>query len=34
VLLKKLVIPAQRAQDALPGEIVFCALFYCRVLSA
>src|SRR5438876_6706827 len=23
VLLKKLVIPAQRAQDALPGKIVF-----------
>src|ERR1700736_5610065 len=31
VLLKKLVIPAQRAQDALPGEIVFRALVHCRV---
>ncbi len=31
VLLKKLVISAQRAQDALPGEIVFRALFHCRV---
>src|SRR5262249_40403072 len=31
VLLKKLVIPAQRTQDALPGEIVFCILLHCRV---
>src|SRR5436190_1440224 len=31
VLLKKLVILAQRAQNALPGEIVFRALFHCRV---
>jgi hypothetical protein len=32
VLLKNLVIPAQYAQDALPVEIVFRALFHCRVL--
>jgi hypothetical protein len=31
VLLKKLVISAQRAQDALPGEIIFRVLFHCRV---
>jgi hypothetical protein len=30
VLLKKLVIPAQRAQNALPGEIVFRPLLHCR----